>query len=44
VVCARTNIEERIEEFCDAAGIVESKAMMHSFVASMPDKVAWAAR
>jgi nitroreductase len=43
-VCARADIEARIEAFCDMTGTLESKAMMQGFVAAMPDKVAWAAR
>lgn len=44
VVCARTNVGDRIEQFCDLTGTVESKAMMQGFVGSMQDPVAWAAR
>lgn len=44
VVCARTNVSERIDQFCDLTGTVESKPMMQGFVGSMPDPVAWAAR
>jgi nitroreductase / dihydropteridine reductase len=44
IVCARTDIMARIDQYCDAAGLVESKPMMQGFVASLPDPTAWAAR
>lgn len=43
-MCARSNVGDRIDQFCDLTGTVESKAMMQGFVGSMPDPVAWSAR
>jgi nitroreductase len=32
VICARINVYDRIDQLCDATGIIESKSMMTGFV------------
>lgn len=44
IVCARTDVPERAEEFLKATGAENLRQMLTGFISYLPDKTAWAAR
>lgn len=44
VFCARTDVEQRAEEYLAATGAESMRGMLMGFVSYLPDKTAWAAR
>jgi nitroreductase/dihydropteridine reductase len=44
VLCARTNVKERAEEFLQVTGAESMRNMLMGFVGSMPNPVEWAKR
>lgn len=44
ILCARTDVSERAEEFLKATGAENIRGMLTGFLSYLPDKTAWAAR
>lgn len=44
VLCARTDVEERAEEYLKATGADSMRDMLMGFLKYLPDKTAWAAK
>ncbi len=44
ILCARTDVSERAEEYLKATGAESVRQMLTGFISYLPDKTAWAAR
>lgn len=44
ILCARTDVQARAEEYLKATGAESMRGMLMGFVGYLPDKTAWAAR
>jgi len=44
ILCARTDVEQRAEEYLKATGAETMRGMLMGFLSYLPDKTAWAAK